>query len=131
MTCHDENGDPASNYEDYSPDFFDCIIVDECHRGGANDESSWRDILNHFSPSLQIGLTATPKRTDNADTYAYFGEPVYIYSLKEGISDGYLTPFKVEQIATTLDTYVYTPDDEVIDGEVEEDVFIRKVNLIA
>ena len=69
---------------------------------------------------MQLGLTATPKRTDNADTYAYFGEPVYIYSLKEGINDGFLTPFKVKQIATTLDDYVYTPDDEVIEGEIEE-----------
>lgn len=120
MTGRSENGEAAPNYGDYPPDFFDCIIIDECHRGGANDEGSWRHILKHFSAALQIGLTATPKRTDNADTYAYFGDPVYIYSLKEGITDGYLTPFKVEQIATTLDTYVYTPDDEVMEGEVEE-----------
>lgn len=119
MTGRDENGEPAPNYGDYPSDFFDCIIIDECHRGGAKDESSWRGILEYFSPALQIGLTATPKRTDNADTYAYFGEPVYIYSLKDGIKDGYLTPFKVEQIATTIDTYIYTPDDEVIEGEVE------------
>ena len=65
-------------------------------------------------------MTATPKRTDNVDTYAYFGEPVYIYSLKEGINDGFLTPFKVKQISTTLDEYVYTPDDQLIEGEVEE-----------
>ncbi len=120
MTGRDANGEPSPNYGDYPADFFDCIIIDECHRGGAKDESSWRGILEYFSPALQIGLTATPKRTDNADTYAYFGEPVYIYSLKDGIKDGYLTPFKVEQIAATIDTYVYTPDDEVIEGEVEE-----------
>ena len=63
-------------------DFFDLIIIDECHRGGANDESAWRDILNYFAPAVQLGLTATPKRTDNADTYGYFGEPVYSYTLK-------------------------------------------------
>ena len=75
---------------------------------------------NTFAPAVQLGLTATPKRKDNVDTYAYFGEPVYIYSLKEGINDGFLTPFKVKQIATTLDEYIYTPDDGVmVQGEVE------------
>jgi type I restriction enzyme R subunit len=107
-------------FGDYPPDFFDLIIIDECHRGGANDESSWRDILSHFSPAVQLGLTATPKRTLNADTYAYFGEPVYVYSLKEGINDGFLTPFRVKQIATTLDEYVYTADDEVVMGQIEQ-----------
>jgi len=106
-------------YGDYPPDFFDFIIVDECHRGGANDESNWRDILEYFSPAVQLGLTATPKRKDNVDTYKYFGEPVYIYSLIEGINDGFLTPFKVKRIKTTLDDYVYTSDDEIIEGEVE------------
>ncbi len=106
-------------FGDYPPDFFDFIIVDECHRGGANDESSWRDILNYFSPAVQLGLTATPKRNDNVDTYAYFGEPVFTYSLKDGINDGFLTPFRVRQIATTLDDYVYTPDDTLIEGEIE------------
>jgi type I restriction enzyme, R subunit len=112
------NGTPY--FGEYPPNFFDLIIIDECHRGGANDESNWRDILNHFSPAVQLGLTATPKRRDNVDTYAYFGEPVYIYSLKEGINDGYLTPFKVKQIATTLDDYVYTPDDQIIEGEIDQ-----------
>ena len=107
-------------YGDYPSDYFDFIIIDECHRGGANDESNWRDILEYFSPAIQLGLTATPKREDNADTYKYFGEPVYIYSLKEGINDGFLTPFKVKRIKTTLDEYIYTPDDMVIEGEVEE-----------
>lgn len=120
MTGRDENGDPAPNFGDYPPDFFDFIVIDECHRGGANDESNWRGILEYFSPAVQLGLTATPKRDHNVDTYAYFGEPVYIYSLKEGINDGYLTPFKVKQIATTLDDYVYTSDDNVVEGEVEE-----------
>jgi type I restriction enzyme R subunit len=114
------DGQPAPYFGDYPPDFFDFIIIDECHRGGANDESNWRDILEYFSPAVQLGLTATPKRRDNVDTYAYFGDPVYTYSLKDGINDGFLTPFKVRQIATTLDEYVYTPDDRVVEGEIEE-----------
>jgi type I restriction enzyme R subunit len=106
-------------FGEYPPDFFDFIIIDECHRGGANDESNWRGILDYFSPAVQLGLTATPKRKDNADTYAYFGDPVFIYSLKEGINDGFLTPFRVKQISTTLDEYVYTSDDKVVEGELE------------
>ena len=106
-------------FGDYPPDFFDCIIIDECHRGGANDESSWRAIMEYFSPAVQLGLTATPKRDVNADTYDYFGEPVYSYKLKEGINDGFLTPFKVKEIATTLDDYTYTSDDTV-EGDIEE-----------
>lgn len=120
MTGRDAEGNPAPAFGDYPPDFFDLIVIDECHRGGANDESNWRGILEYFAPAVQLGLTATPKRKDNVDTYRYFGEPVYIYSLKEGINDGYLTPFKVRQISTTLDEYVYTPDDDVIEGEIEE-----------
>ncbi|MCF6287977.1 MAG: DEAD/DEAH box helicase family protein [Proteobacteria bacterium] len=107
-------------YKQYPEDYFDLIIIDECHRGGANDEGNWRGILDYFSPAVQLGLTATPKRKDNADTYAYFGEPVYIYSLKEGINDGFLTPFKVKRIKTTLDDYIYTNDDTVTQGEIEE-----------
>jgi len=114
------DGQPAPHFGDYPPDFFDFIVIDECHRGGANDESNWRDILDYFSPAVQLGLTATPKRRDNVDTYKYFGEPVYTYSLKDGINDGFLTPFKVRQIATTLDEYIYTPDDRVVEGEIEE-----------
>ncbi len=110
----------SCNFGQYPSDFFDFIIIDECHRGGANDEGNWRGILDYFSPAVQLGLTATPKRKDNVDTYAYFGEPVYIYSLKEGINDGFLTPFKVKRIKTTLDDYIYTPDDNIIEGEVEE-----------
>jgi len=106
-------------FGDYPADYFDFIIIDECHRGGANDEGNWRGILEYFSPAVQLGLTATPKRKDNIDTYKYFGEPVYIYSLKEGINDGFLTPFKVKRIKTTLDEYIYTSDDQVIEGEIE------------
>jgi type I restriction enzyme R subunit len=112
------NGSPY--FGEYPSDFFDFIIIDECHRGGANDESNWRGILEYFSPAVQLGLTATPKRNDNVDTYKYFGEPVYIYSLKEGVNDGFLTPFKVKRISTTMDDYVYTSDDQIIEGEVEE-----------
>ncbi len=112
-------GEPSPYFGDYPPDFFDFIVIDECHRGGANDESNWRGILEYFAPAVQLGLTATPKRADNADTYKYFGDPVYIYSLKQGINDGFLTPFKVKQIATTLDEYVYTPDDTVVEGQIE------------
>jgi type I restriction enzyme R subunit len=108
------------NFGQYPSDYFDFIIIDECHRGGANDEGNWRAILNYFSPAVQLGLTATPKRQDNVDTYKYFGEPVYIYSLKEGINDGFLTPFKVKRIKTTLDDYIYTSDDQVIEGEIEQ-----------
>ncbi len=107
-------------FGEYPQDFFDFIIIDECHRGGANDESSWRAIMEYFKPAVQLGLTATPKRTINADTYNYFGEPVYVYSLKEGINDGFLTPFKVKQIDTTIDEYLFTSDDTVLEGEIEE-----------
>ncbi len=114
----ENNGE--TNFGQYEKDFFDFIIIDECHRGGASDQSSWKAILDYFSPAVQLGLTATPKRNQNVDTYDYFGEPVYVYSLKQGINDGFLTPFKVKQIATTGDSYIYSPDDEIIQGEVEE-----------
>ena len=119
MSGPKKDGQPSPYFGEYPPDFFDFIVIDECHRGGANDESNWRDILDYFAPAVQLGLTATPKRKDNVDTYAYFGEPVYIYSLKEGINDGFLTPFKVKQIQTTIDYYVYTSDDAVVEGEIE------------
>ncbi|MCC5907178.1 MAG: DEAD/DEAH box helicase family protein [Balneolaceae bacterium] len=112
--------DDSPYFGDYPEDFFDFVIIDECHRGGANDESSWRAIMEHFSPAVQLGLTATPKRDVNVDTYDYFGEPVYTYSLKQGINDGFLTPFRVKEIQTTGDTYQYTDDDIVIEGVVEE-----------
>ena len=120
MSGSDKDGNPEPYFGDYPPDFFDFIIIDECHRGGANDEGNWRGIMEYFSPAVQLGLTATPKRKDNIDTYRYFGDPVYVYSLKEGINDGFLTPFKVKRIQTTLDEYIYTSDDHVIEGEIEE-----------
>lgn len=120
MSGTDKEGKPAPYFGDYPPDYFDFIVIDECHRGGANDEGNWRGIMEYFAPAVQLGLTATPKRKDNVDTYKYFGEPVYIYSLKEGINDGFLTPFKVKRIKTTLDDYIYTSDDQIVEGEIEE-----------
>jgi len=111
MSGSDAEGNSVPYFGEYPPDYFDFIIIDECHRGGANDEGNWRGIMEYFAPAVQLGLTATPKRKDNIDTYRYFGEPVYVYSLKEGISDGFLTPFKVKRIKTTLDDYIYTSDD--------------------
>jgi type I restriction enzyme R subunit len=119
MSGPEKDGQPSPYFGEYPPDFFDFIVIDECHRGGANDEGNWRGIMDYFAPAVQLGLTATPKRKDNVDTYRYFGEPVYVYSLKEGINDGFLTPFRVKQIQTTMDTYLYTPDDTVVEGEVE------------
>ncbi|EFN2795887.1 DEAD/DEAH box helicase family protein [Campylobacter coli] len=107
-------------YLQYPKDFFDLIIIDECHRGGANEEGSWACVLEHFSSATHLGLTATPKKSDNVDTYRYFGESAYEYSLKEGIEDGFLTPYKVKRITTTLsEGYVYNPDD-LIEGELEK-----------
>jgi type I restriction enzyme R subunit len=119
MSGPPKDGQASPYFGEYPADFFDFIVIDECHRGGANDESNWRGILEYFAPAVQLGLTATPKRKDNVDTYAYFGEPVYVYSLKDGINDGFLTPFRVKQISTTLDQYIYTSDDQLIEGEIE------------
>lgn len=118
QTLTGENGDEM-HYQKYDKDFFDLIIIDECHRGGAQDESTWREILDYFSPAVHLGLTATPKRKGNVDTYDYFGTPVYEYSLKEGIGDGYLTPFKVKKFTTSLDTYKHRPGNEVLQGEID------------
>jgi type I restriction enzyme R subunit len=121
QTFMTKKGDESTaNFYEYPPDFFDLVIIDECHRGGANDESTWRDILEYFAPAVQLGLTATPKRDVNGDTYKYFGEPLYTYSLKEGINDGYLTPFKVVQFTTTLDEYQYDPDDDLLEGNIDD-----------
>ncbi|HUY76444.1 MAG TPA: DEAD/DEAH box helicase family protein [Ktedonobacterales bacterium] len=96
-------------YRQYAPDFFDLIIVDEAHRGSARDDSSWRDILDYFTGAIQLGLTATPLREDNRDTYEYFGAPVYTYSLKQGIQDGFLAPYQVRRILTDIDAEGYRP----------------------
>jgi type I restriction enzyme, R subunit len=109
----DENREPL--YKEYPADFFDLIIVDEAHRGSARDESNWRGILEYFQPAYQLGLTATPKRADNIDTYAYFGNPVYVYSLKQGIEDGFLAPYKVFRIKTAWDEFGYTVKQGMVD----------------
>jgi type I restriction enzyme, R subunit len=129
MSGPPKDGQPSPYFGEYPPDFFDFIVIDECHRGGANDESNWRGIMEYFAPAVQLGLTATPRREENRDTYAYFGDPVFIYSLKEGINDGFLTPFRVKQISTTLDEYIYTPDDLVVQGEIEEGRLYEEVDF--
>jgi type I restriction enzyme R subunit len=107
-------------YKQYPEDYFDLIVIDECHRGSASESGSWRDILDYFGSAVHLGLTATPKRDDNVDTYNYFGKPLYEYSLKEGINDGFLTPYKVKRIRTNIDEYIPTKDDIVKSGELEE-----------
>jgi len=102
-------------YKEYAPDFFDLIIIDECHRGSANDESNWREILEHFEPAFQMGMTATPLREENRDTYAYFGDPLYIYSLRQGIEDGFLAPYRVYRVVSTVDATGYRPSDGELD----------------
>ena len=118
---YDEENDVTAYYKQYPAEFFDLIIIDECHRGSANDESSWREILNYFGSAVHLGLTATPKRDDNGDTYNYFGKPVYEYSLKDGINDGFLTPYKVKRIKTNIDEYKFNPND-IVEGELEEQI---------
>jgi len=113
--------DVMEYYKQYPSNFFDLIVIDECHRGSANDESSWRDILTHFGSAAHLGLTATPKRDDNGDTYKYFGEPIYEYSLKDGINDGFLTPYKVKRIQTNIDEYRFDPND-IIEGELGKQI---------
>jgi type I restriction enzyme, R subunit len=96
-------------YREYPRDFFDLVIVDECHRGSARDESNWREILEYYEPAFQLGMTATPLREDNRDTYRYFGNPLYMYSLRQGIDDGFLAPYKVHRIVTTADAAGWRP----------------------
>jgi type I restriction enzyme R subunit len=118
-----EREDIGGYYQEYPEDFFDLVIIDECHRGSANETGSWREILKHFSKAVHLGLTATPKRDDNVDTYKYFGEPIYEYSLKEGINDGFLTPFKIKRLKTNIDEYIRSHEDLVVDGELVKDIY--------
>ncbi len=113
------NNDDKPYYMQYERNFFDFIIIDECHRGGANDESEWRKLMEYFDSAYQLGMTATPKRRDNANTYAYFGEPVYTYSLKQGIEDGFLVPFRVDISKSNIDDYQYQTGDIVKSGEID------------
>lgn len=113
----ESNGE--TNFGQYPSDFFDLVIIDECHRGGAKDESTWKGILQYFNTAVQLGLTATPRRDYNADTYKYFGNPLYEYSLRQGIDDGFLTPFHHVKMMSNIDDYQFTPEDVVREGEVE------------
>ncbi|RTL01873.1 MAG: DEAD/DEAH box helicase [Proteobacteria bacterium] len=121
IAAEDEEADITAYYKQYPANFFDLIIIDECHRGSANDQSSWREILNYFGSAVHLGLTATPKRDDNGDTYAYFGAPIYEYSLKDGINDGFLTPYKVKKVQTNIDEYQFDPDD-IIQGDLPSQI---------
>ncbi len=126
-------------YKEYAPDFFDLIIVDECHRGSARDESNWREILEYFEPATQLGMTATPLREDNRDTYLYFGNPIYQYSLRQGIDDGFLAPYRVHRVISEWDAAGWRPskDDldrygrEIPDDEYQTRDFERVVALRA
>ena len=111
--AHDDNR--PGLYRDYPRDFFDLVIVDECHRGSARDDSNWRDILDWFAPATQIGMTATPRRADNVDTYEYFGDPLYEYSLAQGIDDGFLAPYRVHRVVTDTDASGWRPDKGELD----------------
>jgi len=102
-------------YKEFARDFFDLVIVDECHRGSAKEKSNWREILEYFEPAYQLGMTATPKREDNRDTYLYFGNPIYTYSLRQGIDDGFLAPYRVHRIVTQWDAAGWRPSQEDID----------------
>ena len=127
-------------FRDFAPDFFDLVIVDECHRGSARAESSWRTILNHFSSATQLGMTATPKRDETADTYEYFGgAPLFEYSLAQGIADGFLAPYRVRRVVLSADAYGWTPDQgqldmfgkEIPEGLYTTDDFERVVSLLS
>ena len=112
--------DDSPYFGQYPKDFFDLIIIDECHRGGAKDESNWRGILEYFEPAVQLGLTATPRVDQNVNTYTYFSYHAYEYSLKQGIEDGFLTPFRHINMQSNIDDYIYSPEDEIISGMVQQ-----------
>jgi type I restriction enzyme R subunit len=124
-------------YKEYARDFFDLIIVDECHRGSARDESNWREILEYFEPAIQIGMTATPLRMDNRATYRYFGNPIYQYSLRQGLADGFLAPYRVHRIVTSADATGWRPTRgeldklgrEIPDDEYHTPEFERRLSL--
>lgn len=133
-----DGGDEAGMFRDFAPDFFDLVIVDECHRGSARAESSWRAILDHFSPATQIGMTATPKRDETVDSYEYFGDPLYEYSLAQGIEDGFLAPYRVRRVVLSPDAHGFAPDagqldlfgNEIPEGLYTTTDFERVVSLL-
>ena len=109
-------------FEKYEKDFFDAIIIDECHRGWAKEDGNWAEILKYFDSAVQIGMTATPKREENRDTYKYFWKPVYEYSLKSWIDDGFLTPFKIKRIKLNIDEFVLQSSDTIVSGEAKKNI---------
>nr|WP_229213906.1 DEAD/DEAH box helicase family protein [Dyadobacter psychrotolerans] len=121
--------DEKNIFKQFSQDFFDLIIIDECHRGSAREDSSWRDVLSYFSKATQIGLTATPKESETASNSEYFGGPIYTYSLKQGIDDGFLAPYRVIRVGLNIDLEGYRPEKGKtdIDGnEIEDRIYTRK-----
>lgn len=136
QALHDGSASPK--YRDYPPDFFDLIVVDECHRGSARDESAWREILEYFRPATQLGMTATPKHDDNVNTYSYFRQHLYIYSLRQGIDDGFLAPYRVRRVVLSPDAHGWRPDPgqldrfrrEIPDGLYTTAEFERIISMI-
>lgn len=123
------NEDEANIYKQFSPDFFDLIIIDECHRGSAKDDSAWREILEYFKNATHLGLTATPKETNEISNIEYFGDPIYTYSLKQGIDDGFLAPYRVVRIGLNVDLEGWRPEKDKLDKEgnlVEDRIYNRK-----
>ena len=118
-----DNSSSEEYFRQYDKNFFDLIVIDECHRGWAREDGNWAEILKYFESAVQIGLTATPKRADNVDTYKYFWNPIYEYSLKNGIDDGFLTPFKIKRIQLNTDEFVLNSSDKIISWEVKKQVF--------
>lgn len=123
------NEEEKNVYKQFSPDFFDLVVIDECHRGSAREDSAWREILDYFEPAIQLGLTATPKETKEVSTLTYFGEPVYEYSLKQGIADGFLAPYKVVRIDLDRDLQGWRPRSGQTDDhghEIEDRVYNQR-----
>ncbi|MDH1603893.1 MULTISPECIES: EcoAI/FtnUII family type I restriction enzme subunit R [unclassified Empedobacter] len=123
------NEEDKNIFKQFSPDFFDLIIIDECHRGSAKEDSAWREVLTYFGSATQIGLTATPKETEEVSNEEYFGEPIYTYSLKQGISDGFLAPYQVIRISLDIDLEGWRPNDGKTDKEgniIEDRIYNRK-----
>jgi type I restriction enzyme R subunit len=119
----------ADVFRQYRPDFFDLIIIDECHRGSSRDESAWRAVLDYFAPAVQFGMTATPLREESRDSYEYFGNPIYTYSLRQGIEDGFLAPYRVHRVITTIDAAGWRPNKDELDRygrEVPDDEYQTK-----
>ena len=117
------NSETEDAYKQFSSDFFDLIIIDECHRGSAKEDSKWREILEYFNTATHIGLTATPKETNEVSNIDYFGEPIYTYSLKQGIDDGFLAPYKVVKVTLDIDAEGWRPTKGFLDkqGQPVED----------